>query len=236
MRTTRLFMQGMMLAALTCGMASVPLNASGKGDQTSGLTPYFSKPATKTATPNDDGFIGRWLMLEPIDKPNRSNTVFTDSYLREVFNTEYYPGQMTSWPKPGQKIKVGNQTLQWHSLDSNLFNVKLFRFATGLDKQYYGVLFQVVTAIDCDEEIRDVRMSVGSNSASMWWLNGEEAVLLSGDRRMVMDDCTSKRLTLRKGRNIIRGAIINGPGMSDFCLRFLHADGSPVTNFTISNN
>lgn len=50
----------------------------------------------------------------------------------------------------------------------------------------------------------------------MWWLNGEEVVILSGDRRMVKDDCLSKRLTLKKGKNIIRGAVINGPGMSDF--------------------
>ena len=68
----------------------------------------------------------------------------------------------------------------------------------------------------------------------MWWLNGEEAVLLSGDRRMVQDDCMSHRLTLKKGRNIVRGAIINGPGMSDFCLRFLNEQGQPVTNFTVS--
>lgn len=235
MLTTRLFMQGMIYAVVTCGITASPLSASGKGGPESGLTPYFSTPATKSATPNADGFIGRWLMLEPIDKPNRSNTVFTDSYLRDAFNTQYFPGQNSVFPKDGQKVKVGKQTLQWHSLDSNLFNVKLFRFATGLDKQYYGVLFWVVTAIDCDEDIKDVRMSVGSNSASMWWLNGEEAVLLSGDRRMVMDDCTSKRLSLRKGLNIIRGAIINGPGMSDFCVRFLHEDGTPVTNFTISN-
>ena len=77
-------------------------------------------------------------------------------------------------------------------------------------------------------------MSVGSNSASMWWLNGEEAVILSGDRRMVKDVCLSRRLTLKKGKNIIRGAIINGPGMSDFCVRFLNENGTPVNNITIS--
>lgn len=228
-------MRGMICAALTCSIAPTAMSASPKGKLAEGLTPYYSSPTTETAKPNADGFIGRWLMLEPIEKPNRSNTVFTDSYLREAFNTEYFPNQFTVFPKDGKKEKVGKQTLKWHSLDSKLFNVKLFRFATGLEKPYYGVLFWVVTAIDCEEDIPDVRMSVGSNSASMWWLNGEEAVLLSGDRRMVMDDCMSRRLTLKKGRNIIRGAIINGPGMSDFCLRFLHEDGSPVTNFTISN-
>ena len=33
--------------------------------------------------------------------------------------------------------------------------------------------------------MKDIRLAVGSNSASMWWLNGKEAVMLSGDRRMV---------------------------------------------------
>lgn len=208
--------------------------AGGKGSDSESLAPYFTATVGESAAPNSDGFIGRWLMLEPIEKPNRTNTVFTDSYLREAFATEYFPGQFDVWPKDGDKVKVGKQRLKWHALDSKLYNVKLFRFATNLDKPYYGVLFWVVTAIDCEEDIPDVRMSVGSNSASMWWIDGKEAVLLSGDRRMVMDDCLSRRLTLKKGRNIVRGAIINGPGMSDFCVRFLHEDGTPVTNFTIS--
>ena len=140
----------------------------------------------------------------------------------------------TVLPKDGDKVKVGKQKLTWHALDSNLFNVKLFRFASNLQKQIYGVLFWAVTVINCPEDIPNVRISVGSNSASMWWLNGEEAVILSGDRRMVKDDCLSKRLTLKKGKNIIRGAIINGPGMSDFCIRLLDEKGAPIKNITIS--
>jgi hypothetical protein len=145
----------------------------------------------------------------------------------------YFKGQFTDVPKAGKKVKVGEQTLEWHALDSKLYNVKLFRFATGLEKQMYGVLFWAVTVIDCPEEIKNVRLAVGSNSASMWWLNGEEAVLLSGDRRMVKDDCVSPRLTLKKGRNILRGAVINGPGMSDFCVRFIDEKGQPVKNYSV---
>lgn len=77
-------------------------------------------------------------------------------------------------------------------------------------------------------------MLVGSNSASMWWLNGEEVLLMSSDRRMVADDCATRRLTLKKGKNVLRGAIINGPGMSDFCVRFVDKDGKPVTGITIT--
>lgn len=202
--------------------------------QPASLAPYFSPGSTRVMSPDDEGFIRRWLLLEPIDKPNRSNTVFTDSYIREAFTTEYFPKQFTILPKDGDKVKVGKQKLTWHALDSNLFNVKLFRFASLLGKQFYGVLFWAVTVVECPKDIPNVRMSVGSNSASMWWLNGEEAVILSGDRRMVKDDCLSRRLTLKKGKNIIRGAVINGPGMSDFCLRFLNENGTPVKNITIS--
>ena len=219
---------------------------------------YFSPATSAAAQPDDNGFIRRWLLLEPIDKPNPGNTVFTDNYLREHFNREYFKGQQTIVPKDGQKVKATfkqeqapagfgrgaqapekpevktvTQTLTWHALDSENYNVKLFRFAEKWGQQVYGVLFWAVTIIDCPEDIENVRLAVGSNSASMWWLNGQETLLLSGDRRMVEDDAMSPRLTLKKGRNILRGAIINGPGMSDFCVRFLDEKGNPVTNYSI---
>lgn len=205
-----------------------------KRDTVRSIDQYFT-PATKSKKfPDDEGFIQRWLLLEPINKPNRSNTVFTDSYLRKAFDTLYFPNQFTILPKHGEKVNVGDEKLTWHALDSKNFNVKLFRFAYGLNKQMYGVLFWAVTVVNAPQEMKNVRMAVGSNSASMWWLNGKEAVLLSGDRRMVMDDAVSTRLTLNKGKNIIRGVVINGPGMSDFCVRFLDEKGEPIKNITIS--
>ena len=65
--------------------------------------------------------------------------------------------------------------------------------------------------------------------------DAEYVLILSGDRRMVMDDGASGRLTLKKGRHILSGAVINGPGMSDFCVRFIDEEGNPVTNFNILN-
>ena len=201
--------------------------------QTTSLDTYFTKSSVATAAPNADGFIGRWMLLEPISKPNRSNIVFTDSYIREAFSTEYFPGQFTVVPNDGDKVKVGEQELMWHALDSKLYNVKLIRFADALGKGLYGFIFWAVTVVNCTEDMPNVRMAVGSNSASMWWLNGKEMLLLSGDRRMVKDDGISPRITLHKGRNILRGAIINGPGMSDFCVRFIDEKGNPVNNISI---
>lgn len=228
-----IFHRKSLLAACIAAMMGLHGYAQ-KNEASPRLSDYFSPATTNMISTDSEGFIQRWLLLEPIDKPNRSNTVFTDSYIREAFATEYFPNQFIVLPKDGDKVKVGKQKLTWHALDSKLFNVKLFRFASGLKKQVYGVLFWAVTVIECPEDMENIRMSVGSNSASMWWLNGEEAVILSGDRRMVKDDCLSRRLTLKKGKNIIRGAIINGPGMSDFCVRFLNENGTPVKNITIS--
>jgi hypothetical protein len=70
----------------------------------------------------------------------------------------------------------------------------------------------------------------------MWWLDGDEVLLLEGDRRMVEDDGTSRRLTLKPGRHVLRGAVINGPGLADMCVRFIDEKGMPVTNYKITVN
>ena len=194
----------------------------------------YMKPATSTSTqPDSEGFIRRWMLLEPIRQDIRSNVIFTNTWLRDAFSKEYFNGQLTVLPKDGQKVKVGSQKLAWHLLDSETYNVKLFRFAEKWGQQTYGSLFWAVTVIDCPEEIRDVRLAAGSNGASMWWLNGEEVLLLEGDRRMVEDDGMSQRITLKEGRNILRCAVINGPGLSDMCVRFLDEKGAPVTGYLL---
>ena len=226
----------LVVLAFQCNSAASGGTACGitTGDTTHSIAPYFTPATSSTKTPDSDGFLQRWLLLEPINKPNRFNTVFTDSYIRNAFNTEYFPNQFTVVPHDGDKVSVAGQELKWHALESTSFNVKLFRFAYGVRKQTYGVLFWAVTVVNSPREIKNVRMAVGSNSASMWWLNGKEAVILSGDRRMVMDDCVSKRLTLNKGKNIIRGAVINGPGLSDFCVRFIDENGEPIKDLTLT--
>ena len=57
------------------------IDDTAKSDTTRSIAPYFTPAITKKKTPDSEGFIQRWLLLEPINKPNRSNTVFTDSYI-----------------------------------------------------------------------------------------------------------------------------------------------------------
>ena len=185
---------------------------------------YFSEVG-KDAQPDDRGFIRRWRLMEPIAVDVRSNVIFTNSWLRDKFAEE-----LAKLNAKSQKPKA-----KWYTLDSENYNVKLFRFAEKYGRQTYGSFFWCETVIDCPADIENVRLACGSNGASMWWLNGEEVLLLEGDRRMVEDDGMSRRLTLRKGRNILRAAVINGPGLSDMCARFLDEAGKPVTGYEITS-
>ena len=52
---------------------------------------------------------------------------------------------------------------------------------------------------------------------------------LDDDGQAVIDDEVSRRITLRQGRNVIRAAIINDGGATDFCALFLDENDRPVT-------
>ena len=221
---------------------------------------YFQPVAANAAAaqPDANGFIRRWMLLEPIDYNVRSNTILTESYLNENLAKQYFKGQFDDkkLPRDGEKVnaigiavaggpadtrmqtgpaatKEVKQTLKWHAVESESYNVKVFRFAEANGCQPYNSLFWGVTIIDCPEEMDGVRLAIGSNGASMWWLNGDRALTLDGDRRMVEDDCVSQRLTLKKGRNVLRFALVNGPGLSDLCARFIDEKGNPVKNYSI---
>lgn len=103
-----IFHRKSLLATCLAVMMTLPGYAQ-KNEESPQLSVYFSPATTGVMSPDSEGFIQRWLLLEPIDKPNRSNTVFTDSYIREAFATEYFPGQFTVLPKDGDKVRVGKQ-------------------------------------------------------------------------------------------------------------------------------
>jgi hypothetical protein len=141
-------------------------------------------------------------------------------------------------PAAAPAPQMMKDTLTWHSVDSKLFNIKLIRFATGTSngQKRYGLIFNAFTVINCEQDIPNVRLAAGSNASSIWWVNGEKVLTLQADRRMVADDGMSKRITLKKGKNLVRAAVINGPGMSDMCARFYNEDGTILKNYTITNN
>jgi hypothetical protein len=191
--------------------------------------PTLTSPTTPEKLPSPDGFIPRWLILEPI-----AATGLTPSAVQAAVRKEYFPNQLTVIPRDGEKVIVGGSELAWHAVDTKNYNVNLFHFARALEKPTSDVLFWAVTIVNSPREIRDVRLAIGSNAASVWWLNGAEVIGIYGDRQTVIDDGVSKRLTLNRGPNILRGAIVNGGGATDFCARFLDPSDKPLKVFTVS--
>jgi len=189
----------------------------------------LAKPTTPQKLPGNGGFIQRWTILEPIHV-----TGLTDSAVQATVKKEHFANQFTVIPKDGEKVTAGAAQLTWHAVDTKNYNVNLFHFARGLGKPTSDVLFWAVTIVNCPQEMNNVRLAIGSNSASVWWVNGQEVIGIYGDRQTVIDDGVSKRLTLRKGANVIRAAIINGGGATDFCARILDAGGKPMNGVTIS--
>ena len=331
---------GMTAVLVSCGSNGSKIDPQRIANRNVEYDQYFTeiKADAAPAKPDEKGFVRRWTIIEPINKPNSGNTVFTDSYILAELTKEYFKGQFTAdikaLPKTGDQVIIESEaaraggrggfgggfgggapqggaqagaqrpqgapqggapgagaqrpqgapgagqarpqgaapqggapqgmggfggfgggmmgggapaaaapqmvkdTLTWHSVDSKLYNIKLIRFALGSSegKKRYGLIFNAFTVINCEEDIPNVRLAAGSNSASIWWVNGEKVLTLQADRRMVADDGMSKRITLKKGKNLVRAAVINGPGMSDMCMRFYNEDGTILKNYTITNN
>ena len=206
----------LLVNAVSGGAAAVPAST-------------LSPPKTVDLKPGPDGFIRRWLVLEPI-----AATGLTDSIVQAVVRKSPVVNEPSAIPRDGEKVNVESAQLTWHALDTSNYNLNLFHFARSLDKNTSNVLFWAVTVIQVPREIRDVRLAIGSNAASVWWVNGQEMIGIYGDRQTVIDDGVSKRLTLKKGSNVIRAAVVNGGGATDFCARILDSNDKPLTDFVVN--
>jgi len=221
------FHSGSRLFVLLLGSALLAMAAEQSGAPRANA-PTLARPDSAEKAPDAQGFMPRWIILEPI----RANGL-TDSVVRAAVKTEYFPNQFTGIPKDGEKVTVDGEQLAWHAVDTTNYNVNLYHFARARAKPTSNVLFWGVTVAHSPEEMRDVRLAIGSNAASVWWVNGEEVIAIYGDRQCVIDDGVSKRLILKKGANVLRCAIVNAGGATDFCARFLDAQDQPLKGYTL---
>ena len=189
--------------------------------------PSLARPASPAKATNADGFIQRWLLLDPIRVPGQ----LTESAVRTAVEKDF-PVPATPLPHDGTALTIGDNALTWHAVDTVNYNVNLYHFAYALNKPTTNVLFWAITVVNAPRQMSGVRLAIGSNAASVWWVNGREATALYNDRQAVIDDGVSRRLTLNQGANVIRAAIVNAGGATDFCARFLDEDDRPIKTLT----
>ena len=213
---------------LVCTISTCVVHAEQAATRPAATSLTHPKGATQPVDAR--GFIHRWLVLEPVPVPGR----LTESAVEEALQAAPAPGSLNSLPRDGDAVTLANSSVTWHALDTINYNLNLYHFAWALSKPTSNVLFWVTTTVDSPREVSGVRLAIGSNAASRWWLNGERVIALNDDRQAVIDDGVSKRLTLHKGRNVIRAAIVNGGGATDFCARFLDENDRPLTQLTVT--
>jgi hypothetical protein len=230
MSTPHVLVMSKLRSLILLALAACTLAASAATPAARGPAPTLKPAPTTPVAPKADGFLTRWLLLDPIPGDGR----VVDSAIQAAAKKEYFPDQLSILPHDGDKVTVNGAEYMWHALDCSRHNVNLYHFAFFNNKPTTNQVFWGVTVVNCTEDIPNVRLAVGSNSGSVWWVNGEELIGIYGDRQTTIDDGASKKITLKKGANVVRFIVVNNAGMVDCCARFLDANDQPLTRFTMS--
>ena len=104
----RTFLQSLVIVAVLAGVV-VPGVA-----HTQSLAPSLARPTSPVKPPNADGFLQRWLLLEPIAVSGQ----LTDTAVQSAVKTASLPDPLTAIPRDGDTVSVGNTTLAWHAVDT----------------------------------------------------------------------------------------------------------------------
>jgi hypothetical protein len=97
----------------------------------------LTKPVWAEKLTGVDGFIQRWVILEPIGAGG-----LTDAVVRATVRKEYFPDQFTVIPHDGDHVTVAGAELTWHAVDTKDYNVNLYRFAEKPGRKTSDVLFR----------------------------------------------------------------------------------------------
>lgn len=144
--------------------------------------PTLTRPTTSVEPVDSRGFIRRWLVLEPI----QHDGPLTESAVEATLQAKPLPS-LVAIPRDGEVVDI-HGGLKWHAVDTIRYNVNLYHFAWALSKPTSNVVFWAVTTVDSPREMSGVRLAIGSNAASNWWLNGERVIAIYDDRQTVIDD------------------------------------------------
>jgi hypothetical protein len=174
------------------------------------------------ATPvavNAEGFVMRWAMLGPVGLgPEGAN--HSEAGQKAFFDREWWPGLKASQPKAGDKVSIGGTELRWDVLESTDFYADL-----GVPENSIHFLAAHVVS---EADVADAVLLTGSDDSAIWWLNGTEVQRVYSGRGIAKDQDRSKPVALRKGVNVLLGAVINGGGPTGGCARFVDKDGKPL--------
>jgi arabinan endo-1,5-alpha-L-arabinosidase len=190
-----------------------------------------SAPQAGTFKPDQDGFIQNWLVLDPI---RLTGIQHTEQGIKSIVSRDSFKDLLTASPKAGDSVSIEGANYVWQVVSTRGYVIDLTGYAAKQNKPVLNVIFWGIAYVTSSEEVKDARLAIGSDDSSVWWVNGKEVIGAYGVRQTATDDNVSKRLTLNKGVNVVRFAVIQGDGPGDCCVRFYDARQKPISNLSIS--
>ena len=157
-----------------------------------------SASAADASSLDSAGYIRNWVMLAPIALPEGAST--GDLLLREQVKNE-----ASLKPKEGDTIKVGSKELTWKNVTTTTNFFDFNAILKSINDQSAGY---IVAYLECEQDIPDVTMTVGSNDQARIYFNGVDIYAYTDARTLELDG-DKGRVTLKKGTNIIVFKVLN---------------------------
>jgi hypothetical protein len=202
----------MIMKNLTCVLGLLALFAL--------ITPQAG--AAETARLDPEGYIRDWVMLAPIPLPERGTAA--DLILREQVR-----GEAALKPKDGDPITVNGRQLTWRNITAPTNYFDFNAILKSINDHCAGYM---VTYVECDQDIPDVTMSVGSNDQGRIYFNGVDIYAVTEARQLVPDG-DKGRVTLKTGVNVILFKVINEQNSWQGAMRLTDKSGVPLKNVRI---
>ncbi len=174
------------------------------------------------ATPDSEGYIRNWIMLAPLSLPEGEPCA--EALLKDQIRNE-----AALRPKAGDRLRVGDKELTWRAVTAA---TNYFDFNETLKSSNDHVAGYLVTYIECDQEIRDVVLSVASNDQGRIYFNGIDIYAFT-EARPLMLDADKGRVTLKKGTNVIIFKVLNEQNSWQAAMRLSTKAGAPLQGIRV---
>lgn len=178
--------------------------------------------AAETTGLDADGYIRDWLMLAPIVLPEGADA--GDLLLRSQLQDEAHLK-----PKAGDQVTVNGRQLTWKPVTAT---TNFFDFNAVLKTQNDLSAGFMVTYVECDREIPNVIIAVGSNDQGRIYFNGVDIYAFTEARPLTLDADRGK-ITLKPGVNVFVFKVVNLQNSWQGAMRLTDLSGKPLANVRI---
>lgn len=168
------------------------------------------------------GYIRDWVMLAPIPLPEGADA--GDELLRQQV-----PDEARLRPKAGDVVTTNGRRLAWRNISAPTNH---FDFNAVLKSQNDRAVGYVVAYLECEREIPNVVMAVGSNDQGRIYLNGVDIYAYT-EARPLQPDADKGKVTLKQGVNVVVFKVVNEQNSWQGSMRLLDLSGKPLKGVTV---